>query len=329
MLPPENPNIPLKNYLLKLREDIKILGISTLLKKWHSERFESYASGAKEVGISATFYREIILGNLAMPIRVLKLFSKKDISLLKKIYSKRVYFTARKKSNLLPKTINPKLAYIIGYLHGDGHIDSNGKRVSFFDKYFSQLEIISELMIHLFEVGGNLYLNKAVPTLDLGRVTINSFLTEVIGITRGKRKSNKIPEDIQKNKILLKWYLCGLFDAEGSMPLNPKKRRDLYIDIAMKDENLISIIGGMLEEKFDILSYGPYKRLAKNSHSSKITLEYELKIRKLSEIKKFFKVINTLHPDKIRRKNLILDLLNNRSLQLAPVAQPGIRAFPS
>jgi hypothetical protein len=316
MLIPKEPNIPLLNYLLSLRDDIKIIGASDILKNWHNLNFDSYAAVSKKLSISESFYRRIITGKNPLPIWILKILNQFDNSLLKTIYNANIYFTARNCKDNLPKSINPELAYYIGYLHGDGHIDSNGKRVSFFDKYVGQLTIMKRLTKILFNVQGKIRIRKnkktkgEVPTLDIRRVTINSFLSEVIGIKRGKRDSNDIPSNIQQNKILLKWYLCGLFDAEGAMPLNPKKRRDVYIDIAMKDVKLINSIKILLESKFDIHSYGPYKRIAKNPKFKNPTVESELKIRKLSEIKKFLNSIGTMHPDKLRRKELILSLLN-------------------
>ena len=317
MLPPNNPNIPLGNYLLKLRKDIKIIGVSSILKDWHGGLSQTYNTASKKIGISESFYRAFVSGRLAIPIWALKLLFKIDAELPNKIYRQpNIYFTARNKRDSLPKSINPKLAYYIGYLHGDGHIDSNKKRISFFDKYIGQLKVINELTKLLFNVEGsirirkNKFFNSETPTLDIRRVTINSFLSDVIGIKRGKRSSNEVPCIIKKNKILLKWYLCGLFDAEGAMPLNPKKRGDIYIDIAMKDIKLIGSVKILLESNFDIHSYGPYKRIARNPKFKKITIESELKIRKLSEIKKFLNIIGAMHPDKVRRKELILSLLN-------------------
>ena len=317
MLPPDSPNIFLDNYILRLRKDIKIIGASNLLKNWHSHSLNTYQSASKKIGLSESFYRAFVTGRLATPLWALELIYKIDAKLIDEIYHSNIYFTARNKKDVLPKSINPKMAYLIGYLHGDGHIDSNGKRVSFFDKYIGQLDLINKLIKNLFNVDGDIYvrknnlLNREAPTLDVRRVTVNSFLSEVIGIKRGKRESNKIPFIIKQNKILLKWYLCGLFDAEGAMPLNPKKKRDVYIDIAMKDKELIHSIKLVLEKEFDIHLYGPYVRIAKNNKIKNTTIESELRIRKLSEIEKFLTLIGTIHPDKVRRKELMLNLIKN------------------
>lgn len=312
MFPPENPNIILYNYLLNLRENIKIGGVSFLIKKWHDKRFPTYSLASKDIGISESFYRRIVTGKMIMPIWVLKLIFKIDPKLINKIFQEDIYFTGKDTKDLLPKSINPQLAYYIGYLHGDGHINSNGKCVSFFDKYIGQLEVINRLTKSLFNVKGRVYIKKSKAlVLDIHRISIHSFLSDVLGLKKGKRDSNKIPDVIKKKKILLRWYLCGLFDAEGAMPLHPKKRRDLYIDIAMKDIELINSVKIILEEVFNIKAYGPYKKIAKNRKIKKVTVESELKIRKLSEIKKFLIEIGTIHPDKVRRKGLILNLLKD------------------
>jgi len=317
MIPPDNPNLSLDNYLLKLRKSIKIIGASNLLKNWHDISFKTYKSASEKIGLSESFYRAFVTGKHAMPIWALELIYKIDTKIIDKIYRSEIYFTARNKQDVLPKSINPQLAYLIGYLHGDGHIDSNGKRVSFFDKYIKQLETISKIIKLVFNVDGYIYVrknnlfNSETPTLDIRRVTINSFLSDVIGIKRGKRDFNKIPDILKQNTVLLKWYICGLFDAEGAMPLNPKSRKEIYIDIAMKDKKLIDSIKIILETNFGIGAYGPYKRIAKNNKIKKNTVEAELRIRKLSEIKKFLTIIGTIHPDKLRRKELMLNLLKN------------------
>lgn len=310
MLPPAQPKIPIENYLLRLREDIKIGGISSFLKERHKKNFKTYNLGATNLEISESFYRGIISGKMPLPIWVLKKMAKTDQDIVNRIYNSDYYLTIRSNKDVLPKFFSPILAYYIGYLHGDGHVDSNGKRVSFFDKDVSQLEVLSKLTEILFNVKPRLHFGKSVPNLDIGRVTINSFLSEVLGINRGKREKNKIPRDLIKNKDLVKWYLGGLFDAEGCMPLNPKKKKEIYIDIAMKDVNLIEGVKRLLKRHFNISCYGPYKKLARNPHTSVITIESELKIRKHAEIEKFLKTIEILHPDKIRRKNIILKLLD-------------------
>jgi len=313
MLPPENPKINLNNFLLSLREDIKLIDVAPIIQEWHKKNMPSVKVASKKLKISENFYRCILNGKNPLPIWILKRLSSLDSELCGDIYQNLSFVTARTNKDRLPISISPQLAYYIGFLHGDGHVDKNGKRVSFFEKYGAQLKIINKLNRLLFNVNGDLYFRKDEKrefwTLDIRRVTINSFLSDIIGIKRGKRVSNKIPEKIIKNKELLKWYLCGLFDAEGSMPLNPKNRKNLYIDIAMRDVDLISKVKTLLLE-FGIESYGPYKRVSKSPHSNNLTIESELRIRKQSEIKKFLTEIGTLHPDKVRRKDLILSLLD-------------------
>ena len=323
MLPPDNPQVNLDNFLVLLREDIKIIGISEILQKWHKANMPSFSIASEKLKISENFYRCVIKGKNALPIWMLKKLSRFDQNMANNIYLNFSFVTARNNKDVLPRYINPQLAYYIGFLHGDGHVDKNEKRISFFEKYNSQLEIMNQLTKIIFNVKGNLCFrdekDKKFWNLDVRRVTVNSFLSDVIGIKRGKRTHNEIPKKIKANKELLRWYLCGLFDAEGAMPLNPKSRKNLYIDIAMMDVKLISEVKNLLYSNFGISVYGPYKRVSKSPHSNHLSVESELRIRKHSEIKKFLTEIGTIHPDKIRRKGLILNLLNNS----APVAQLG------
>jgi len=313
MLPPQNPRIALPNYLLDLREDIKIVGAEKILLKWHRNNFKTYSEAAKTFKLSESFYRRVITGLNPLPIWILRKICENNRRLLDEIFYTGIKFTARQGRDTLPKHVDPRLAYYVGFLHGDGHLDSNEKRVSFYDQYSGQINLMNELTLSIFDVPGRVFVKKnkfdrTMPALDVGRVTVNSFLSEVLKVNRGKRIANIIPGGIAKNKTLLKWYICGLFDAEGAMPLNPQKRRDVYVDIAMKDSALINEVKKILEKDFGIISYGPYQKIAKHP-SLKETIEAELKIRKQSEVIKFLEIIGTIHPDKVRRKTLILNLL--------------------
>lgn len=314
MLPPSKPTIKLSNYLLNLRTDIKLVGQSVVFKKWHHRRYKTFLSGAKDLNISSTFYRNIIIGKSNLPLWVLKKMCLIDSSLSNQVYENVEYFTAKKEMDRLPKVMSPKLAYYIGYLHGDGHVDRNQKRISFSEVYVEQLELIKELTQDLFNVSGSIYLKVGkkghrANFIDIRRVTINSFFSDILSINRGKRESNIIPKIILDKKEFLRWYLCGLFDAESAIPTNPKNRDNIYIELSMRDTKLVEKVKIFLEENFGIKSYGPYKRIFRNPYNGKQTIGSELKIRKHSEIIRFLNEIGTLHPNKVRRKELIMKIL--------------------
>lgn len=151
--------------------------------------------------------------------------------------------------------------------------------------------------------------NANAYSIDIGGSDVSSFLSDFIGLERGRKSSGRIPRVLLVENELLRWYLCGIFDAESSMPIFPKSKSGCYIDFCMKDHGLVLEIKSVLERRFGIIVYGPYRRVAKSGRFEKVVEESEIRIRKRPEILKFLQMIGTVHPDKIKRKEMMIRLI--------------------
>ncbi len=127
---------------------------------------------------------------------------------------------------------------------------------------------------------------------------------------RGKKNTLKIPSFIYLNKIILKWYLVGLFDADGTLPRNPQKTKQHFIDLCMKNKDFIFEIKRILKIYFDIDTLKIYVRKSKSPTSNKDCIAWEIRIRKKRDLQKFLKEIGFNHFDKKRRSRELLQILH-------------------
>lgn len=231
-------------------------------------------------------------------------------------------FKVKNKRVMLPQYLSQKLAYYIGYLQGDGCIESNLKRVDFIDEHKSHLNFINYLTYDLFNVSGNIrerfpsLSKKAVYTLEIGSVDVHKFLRKVFSIPVGVKKDLSIPHQMYKNRELMVWYLRGLFDADGTLPKNAISVKQPFLDITLKDLAFIEEIQKVLQS-FGIRTLKPYKRVAKSPHSDFISETWELRIRKRADMISFINEIGFFSENKANRIESLLKRLN------APVAQSG------
>lgn len=196
----------------------------------------------------------------------------------------------------LPLKLSSKLCYLVGYLIGDGTIRiKNNKeyRIEFDDISKDFLLSIAKIIIKIFNI--NKYGLSKDRIHNCYCLRFNSkllvlFFIIVFKIPSGKKKNKiKIPELIRKSKFL-KDFVCGFFDAEGSIYYNPKH---YYYNIVLtqKDKR-------MLKEIKDILQlYGiPVTRLTDD----------KLVITRKQNFLNFISKFKLKHPDKISRIKLAL-----------------------
>ena len=311
---PSTPKIKIPNFLNKIDEKIMIIDKTNYLKVVHKKKNKNYTQIAKELKIPESTYRHYIDGQVKTSLKFLKKLSDSR-NLLEKYYKKEIKYSARKNSVNLPKEITPKLAYFIGYLQGDGFLGSDKIRYGFSDEYMEHLKLINKLHKDLFQIEGKIRLKKskigkkACPALEVKQYVINSYIHQVFEIPRGYKINLKIPNEFCKNKEILRWYLMGLFDADGTLPKNPKKVKQYFIDIALKDKSFIEEIKKILKIEFNINSLNPYPRKSKSPSLNKICITWELRIRKKDEIRKFLKEIGFYHFNKQKRAKQLLNIL--------------------
>lgn len=312
---PSNPKIKIKNFLCKLDNKIKIVDKNKYLVNLHKSLDMSYGKIAKELGISESFYRHCIQSKKNIPLWLLKLLLKFDNKLSDKYYNKSLCLTARNNIITLPKELTPKLAYFIGYLQGDGFVGSDKKTYAFSDEYSLHLDYINKINKELFGNSGYIRLKKSklskkyCPCLEIRQNVVNSYLHHVWELPRGFKTKLKVPKIFYKNKKILRWYLKGLFDADGTLPKNPKTVKQFFIDLTIKDKNFVSEIKKILELKFGIKVLKLYPRSSISPSSGKNCITWELRIRRHSEIRKFLKEVGFHHFEKKRRNVELLKFL--------------------
>ena len=304
----------LPNYIYDLDEKILVLGFYKVLLKEHKKVGFTHANVAQRVGVMETTYSSYLHGRTSCSIGMLKkLCQIYSSNIMKKAFDGNFLFTIRNKAICLPKRITIGLAYYIGYLQGDGYLGGDGLRFGFFDEYQAQMERLNNLTFKLFKTKGKIkerFTGKSKKpsfNLEIKSLVVNSFINTVFGIPRGKKLNLSIPKIITSNKML-RHYLAGLYDADGTLPKNPHTAKQLFIDITLKDKKFVEEIKQTLL-LFGIETLHLYKREAKSVQSDKPSITWELRIRKKRFILKFLQEIGFYHPDKAKRAEKLKKIL--------------------
>ncbi|PIN99107.1 MAG: hypothetical protein COT90_01110 [Candidatus Diapherotrites archaeon CG10_big_fil_rev_8_21_14_0_10_31_34] len=244
----------------------------------------------------------------------------------KKIYSNFKFVKAKGAKPInLPKKLNPKLAYFVGYFLGDGGLKDIKKtylktrrfehKIIVGDEFLEQIKKIKKLFYELFgavfpirteriQKGEQLYY------LNPTNKVIYRFLTEVFGVPSGKKyETLKVPILIENSfPEIKKWFIRGVFDADGDTRavergLNSQPR----IKLRMKSHNFIKSMKEILQEVFNISVNGPYFDLGKQS--SYIQIERHKDIEKLNN------EILFIHPVKQWRLNKMVSLMTTNKFK--------------
>jgi len=226
-----------------------------------------------------------------------------------------IKYTVRVNKLNLPKKITPKLAYFIGYLQGDGYLGSDKKKYAFSDEYLNHLKFIGQLNVELFGNKGSLRMlrskiaKKDSPTIEFRSNVVNSYLHKVFGIIRGVKHKLNVPKLFYKNKEILKWYLVGLFDADGTLPKKPEEVKQPFIDITMKNKEFMEEIKDIMKNKFGIETLKLYPRKSLSPTTRNVCITWELRIRRYSQIRRFLNEIGFFHFHKAKRASKLIKIL--------------------
>ena len=174
------------------------------------------------------------------------------------------------------------IPYIAGYIAGDGHLvlGNNGIRLSSSKKIFA--EQLREILSYLgykssifWDEGGNVW------RVSFYSKYLRNILTEKYGIPAGAKSKIMIAPVVAKEEI--KYFLAGLFDAEGWHELD--KNKYIRFRLKMANESYINFINSML------LNMHIEAKSHKRTDGS-----FVVEINKQREIKKFLQNIILLHP---------------------------------
>ena len=305
---------PLGNFLFLLNDRIRLIGGATALFAVHCELCITYAKSARALGCAESNYRDFVQGKRSYSLGFLKKFCNVfgPSNLLEIIFNQDLLFTARSVRVSLPKKLNVDFAYFLGYLYGDGYVCSDGKRIEFVDEDRCQIEAVGRIAKRLFMVEPRIYerwnenSKKPVFKLTLSCRPLNDYLSAVFGIKKGVKEGLSIPKQVLENMELLRWYLRGLFDADGTLPKNPEKAKQLFIDIALKDLSFINQIKVALET-FGVTTLAPYARHSFSPATGRPCVTWELRIRRKGQIVRFLEQIGFVHQlKKERQENLLV-----------------------
>lgn len=201
------------------------------------------------------------------------------------------------KSNLSVKVIkvlDNDFAYLLGVIAGDGHITKTGYQIVIVcgKEGKEYINLICELIRKSFGKKPYLVNFKRGKAIFIQSKIIHHFLTKIIGLPAGKKHSLYIPRLILKDSGLMKHFIAGFFDTDGSI-FTKKGKRTPYIKIAQKSRTILEEIGEFLSG-FDI------KYVFEQQKRTKVNY---LIIYRKSSVFKFCRLIKSKHPSKLEKMN--------------------------
>lgn len=140
-------------------------------------------------------------------------------------------------------------------------------------------------------------------------------------LLEAKRSCLQILKEFNENEFY--YFLAGFIDAEGCISVSKRRLRnkvEFNISIYNTDISLLNMINSRLID----LKFNPKITKIRDKGSSiyhnKIFnhnyKEFRITLNKKLEIKKILEILPILHPDKIRKKKILLYSINNKIYRL-------------
>ncbi len=169
-----------------------------------------------------------------------------EINLTKKDKEKRI---------VLPNKLTPLLAEEMGMHYGDGFLSSKRKEYRLKGNKKDEREYYDKHIIKLYKTLFNLNLNikeyESTYGFELASKAFWEFKNKVLKIPSGRKDHIDFPKIIDfNNKEILKAFIRGIFDTDGSVCFRNKyKSKNYYpnISITLNSEKLIKGIHKALE----------------------------------------------------------------------------------
>jgi len=325
---PDDPELQLKNYLLNLVDGSDGKGRNIYIKNashFTEKIWAEIASVGKrslhvrklslnKLGISCSSFYHNKNGKKAISISTLykllclwqELCNKSPEEFKEKwdelFHSDLIFCThSHHQKVVLPRFISPKLAYLMGWICGDGNLNhSHGYVIAISEKSKSQLELVLRPLLHeLFHIYARIFRKtQGGYILQVGRKPVFRFLTNVLNLRVGRipLEIKKAPRDIKR------YFLAGIFDAEGYVN---RSYLDSQIVITQANRSFLEELIGLFKE-FDINFSKPLPR-----RNEKGTWAI-IRLRKKREILKFATEIGSFHIDKFQKlKKLVMQIEKN------------------
>jgi hypothetical protein len=197
-------------------------------------------------------------------------------------------------ANIRIPYLNKELAYLIGYLYGDGTLSlhKGSGRIEFYDSSKEFLMDISEIIKREFEYNNFKFMKDKRSNCFILR--INSILllflfNELFEMPIGKKKGKLAIPELIKNPKYIKDFISGFFDAEGHIYYTPKY--GYRITFTQNDKKILDEIKNVLNN-FNIsdIKITEYR---KNM--------FELRINRKENFHKFINTFKINHPNRVSR----------------------------
>lgn len=255
----------IKNYLVELSDNeyvqndspICIWGLGKLLTRIYLEIKDNYKGNlvkliSSELEVKSqncrAFYHWL---SEECPIPISKFFrfvylwknicNKMDedvTKVIEEVYLTTNYFsTKRGKKVKLPKILTPELAYLVGYIAGDGHLLDVFKEKQRTGEFEFRIEITSNdeylfknyiepTFQNIFDIKGKFYKykNRKAYEYYLSSKVLFIFLNKVFELPIGKKNGSlHVPKIILNSDSQIKAsFLAGFFDTDGCVTVNKK-----------------------------------------------------------------------------------------------------------
>jgi len=270
----------LKNYLFDMafynglgETEIRIVGVSEnvtdLLKDIKKVKGHGHIKWVAEtMKIPRRTFNGLLCGSspiqISQIIKLLKIWqnvcgrNKKELNKkYKAFFLNSQSFTIEKgKKVSLPKNISKELAYLLGFLFGDGCLTDFRKARVNRNRSMYPIQIavntkqcadeILFLFKKVFDLNGKIYdLNCNCKEFFIHSKVLYIFLNKICEMPIGKKKGKlRVPKIIKDSPIEFKSnFIAGFFDADGFLSV---KRRSIVIDQA--DDRILMEIADLLDE---------------------------------------------------------------------------------
>ena len=303
----------LPNYIMCLDDSINLFDLGHLLKQIHKKYSKELKNEFKGIVHPSTYYYWLS-DKSPIKIKYLKIFIKYD-NIIDKIYKNVKYFSVNRKKVILPKKFTPDLAYLIGVMHGDGHISKNLRNMDISEEDLNFHIMIKKLFKPIFY--DNISITKCKQEKQyrslISSKVISSFFRLFCPI--GKKKGNlKVPIIIKNNYVLLSEYLSGFFDTDGGLPHVEEKGKEnsAYFIFSQSNKEIVFEIYNCLKFlDLNINKPRPFKSPTEPYAKNRDLIEWKISINSKEVLKKFLKKINFRHPLKKMRAKIIIKNLGS------------------
>ena len=155
-----------------------------------------------------------------------------------------------KNCSWLPLKISKELAYLCGFLFGDGHIRKELYSSIFYNEDLNLLNTVNEYLEIVFgqkqhssikilnyKIDGHTCRNKKQHSIDTNSLIARTLY--ICGVPKGNKTKQDItiPKWIQNNKIYLRYFLAAIFDSEGCVNLSEPNRQKIKVSCSLSMKN--------------------------------------------------------------------------------------------